>query len=165
MKTVFKMMVAMLIVIAFSGVSAFAQTEETIDEPIRERARIHMTDEQKGNLQQNRNSENRQALRETFTEEQLVILQNMEMTREERREALRATFSEEQLALIEANQQARQAQREAFRNTLSEGQGKANQQARQAQREAFRNTLSDEQIETMKQNARQKGNGKRNGGN
>jgi Spy/CpxP family protein refolding chaperone len=146
MKKVFQIMAALALVIALTGVSAFAQTEETTNEPIRQRARVHMTDAQKEMMQQNRglNSENRQALRATFTEEQLAIIQNMEMTREERREALRATFSEEQLAMIQANQQVRQAQRQALRNCLS-----------------------PEQVGAMKQQARQrgKGNGQRGGGN
>ncbi len=61
--------------------------------------------------------------RATFTEEQLAIIENLELTRDEKREALLATFTEAQLEMYN-NHLAEVAERQALRgsNALSESQ-------------------------------------------
>ena len=79
-------------------------------DPDQIRARLHV-DQVDGQgtqmLNEGGSSVFRAAIIATFTEEQLAILEDAEMTRAEKRDALQASFTEEQLALMESQQQLR----------------------------------------------------------
>lgn len=100
MKKLVKTIVTAAFLLAITATGAWAQT---VDEPIQDQAQLR--DGSGAGIQnQGGNSEFRASLLATFTEEQLAILENTEMTRAEKQEALHATFTAEQLALLDSHQ-------------------------------------------------------------
>ncbi len=119
MKNLIKTLFVVAVLVGIS-VSTNAQT---VDEPIQTQQQLR--DGSGLGVQAGVDNEFRTALMSTFSEEQMEILQNTEMTREERQEALHATFTEEQLALLETQQQFRSENMN--QNGMGLGEGEMNQ--------------------------------------
>ena len=70
-----------------------------------------------------------------MSDEQLAILKNKDLNRRERREALRATFNQDQLDMLEPHKHNEKVLKESFRESLTDEQKTKLRKRRQGMKE------------------------------